>query len=44
MCYFTTWGAYRRLPLTDAPLLVDTISILLVTMTVASVALFRYLV
>jgi hypothetical protein len=44
MCYFGTWGAYRRLPLKDAPLPVETISIALVTMTVASVALFRYLV
>ena len=44
MTYFSTWGAYRRLAPTNAPLVVDKISLPLVALTVASVALFRYLV
>ncbi|AMR26965.1 hypothetical protein A0257_07490 [Hymenobacter psoromatis] len=44
MTYFSTWGAYRRLALTDAPMIIDRVSVPLVVLTVAMVALFRYLV
>ena len=44
MTYFGTMGKYRRLTITDAPVLIDSISYPLVVLCVLSIALFRFLV
>jgi hypothetical protein len=44
MTYFSTMGAYKKLPLENAELEINKISIPLVILTVASIAIFRYLV